>query len=258
MAAQDEYRDWILTHTITGHTFSAHDKDHLELIVEDLRAQVIFYDLDGTIVAELLIEREHEEAPLFFLHFELNDLDRAHELFDEMCEVIKAALEAKVFHVLLCCTCGITTTFFANKLNETAKQLSIDYDFCARSVEEAMQIGHTFSAVLLAPQVGHMADKVQQACPNTVVIALPARLFGAYDAAGTLQLVVNAVLGARKAAATDLRMARDIDRSKRVLAISYVHRTDEPTLSWRIMEAGELTHSDPELCTPDKYRDDLS
>lgn len=237
------YRAWILDQTIDGCTISCIDDEHLRIESTIATGCANFYDIHDSTIIELRLEDKQSGESVFFLHFELEDIDRAKHLFEEMSEVYAKLTAQEVHHVLLCCTCGITTTFFANKLNETSQSLGLDYDFRAMPLEDAKKCGSGFVAVLLAPQVGHLRKSVAEALPNTLVIELPATIFGSYDASAALNLVVSAVTGARTAAASDLRMARDFDHSKCVLAVSYVHREDEPTLSYCVLDRGEKTLS---------------
>ena len=61
----------------------------------------------------------------FYLHFELRDLNYVEELFAEMLATITDLKSKQTVKILLSCTGGLTTVFFADKLNETAKILSI-------------------------------------------------------------------------------------------------------------------------------------
>lgn len=237
------YRQWILSQELEGLRIEKVDDEHLRIHGDAAEGCANFYDMGEATVVELRLEARPSGEALFFLHFELEDLVRAQNLFAEMRLAYEKTLHTDVRHVLLCCSCGITTTFFANKLNDTARDLGVGYDFCAMPLEEAKRNGSNFVAVLLAPQVGHLRASVVAALPDTLVIELPASIFGAYDANAALHLVISAVTGERAAAASDLRMARDFDKSKRVLAVSYVHREDESTLSYSVLDRGERTIS---------------
>lgn len=233
------YRRWICERDIEGCSIKEMDGDGLTIDSDVATGVVNFYDIDGTTVVELRLEGKRDSSPLFFLHFELEDMERAHSLFEEMMDVLRAKLNSKTHHVLLCCTCGMTTTFFANKLNELATDRDLGYDFCAKSIEEAKRSGLTYEAVLLAPQVGHQLKAVQEALPGVMVMELPASVFGAYDANAALRLLLEGLRDARSAAMTDLRFARDFDMTKSVLSVSYVFRSDEPTISYLVLEKGE-------------------
>lgn len=238
------YRQWIMAQQIEGCTLSETDKGNIVLENDLVKGWVNFYDIDGSTIVELRLERVLDGEPAFFLHFELEDLVRAQNLFGEMAQVVDEVTHHEVRHVLLCCTCGVTTTFFSNKLNELAQGFGVDYDFTAQPIESAKKNGAQYAAVLLAPQVGHQRKEVAEALPNVPVIELPGKIFGAYDAAAALRLVVDALSGARSAPSEDTLMpARDYDKTKRVLALSYIHREDEPTLSYLVLDHGEFALS---------------
>lgn len=237
----NEYRTWILAQKLDGCTLTEDSKGSV-LIEHDLvKGWVSFYDIDGVEIAELRLERVLDGEPAFFLHFELVDLERAQELFNEMGQAIYDMTHREIRHVLLCCTVGMTTTFFSMKLNEVAQKLNVDYDFTAQSIEAAKRNGGAFAAVLLAPQVGHQRQQVAEMLPNTPVIEIPGKIFGAYDAEAALRLVMDVLSGSRMASnESSLQIKREYDKTKRILALSYIHREDEPTLSYRVFDHGDI------------------
>ena len=238
------YRSWILAQHIEGCTLSEGSDDNVVISGDLVKGWVNFYDIDGACIVELRMERVLDGEPAFFLHFELEDIVRAQKLFGEMAEAIHDATHREIRHVLLCCSCGMTTTFFAMKLNEVAQGLGLDYEFSAQPIEDAKRNGADYAAVLLAPQVGYQRKDVSQALPNTLVVELPGKLFGSYDAPGVLRLVVDALSGSRVSAdGEQMHIARELDSTKRVLAVSFVHREDEPTLSYRVLDHGKVALS---------------
>lgn len=173
-----EYREWILEQAIEGCSLTETDKGNIVLEHDLVKGWVNFYDIDGTIIVELRLERVLDGEAAFFLHFELEGLVRAQNLFNEMVEVVDETTHREVRHVLLCCTCGVTTTFFANKLNELAQSFGIDYDFTAQPIESAKKNGEQYAAVLLAPQVGHQRKEVAEALPTFPSSSFRARSSG--------------------------------------------------------------------------------
>lgn len=242
--AMREYHDWILEQELDGCTLTEGKDDSIIVENEVVKGWVNFYEIDGMDIVELRLERVLDGEPAFFLHFEFEDLDRAKELFSEMSTAIYEMTHREVRHVLLCCTVGMTTTFFSMKLNELAQTMGLDYDFSAVPVAQAKAEGKNYAAVLLAPQVGHMRKEVAEALPDTLVIELPGAIFGSYNAPAALTLVVDALSGARASTEeSQLHFKRDYDKTKTVLALSYIHREDEPTLSYRVLAKGEIVLS---------------
>lgn len=140
-------------------------------------------------------------------------------------------------------TLGIWTKA-RRRYNECATSLGLDYEFSAKSIEEAQREGSKCSAVLLAPQVGYQRKEVAKALPNTPVIELPGRVFGSYDAASALRIVVDVLSGSRTPIDdVQIHSMRDFDKTKRVLAMSYIYRKDEPTLLYRVLDKGQIAAS---------------
>lgn len=242
--AAKAYRKWIMSQRLEGCTLADGKGDGISVEGDLVKGWIGFYDIDDMEIVELRLERVLDGESAFFLHFELEDIDRAKELFNEMASALYDMTHQEVRHVLLCCSVGMTTTFFSMKLNELAQGMGVDYDFVALPIEEAKRNGDQYAAVLLAPQVGHQRKQVAKLLPNTLVIEIPGQIFGRYDAAGALRLVMDALSGTRIASEEKrLTVNRQYDRTKKILALSYIHREDEPTLSYRILDHGEVKDS---------------
>lgn len=238
------YRTWILQQQLDGCTLSEDADGNVIIKGEQVRGGVNFYELDGSCVVELRLERISDGETEFFLHFELEDLERAKDLMREMATAIYDLNHKQVTRVLLCCTCGMTTTYFANKLNETAEGLGLDYEFSAVPIEQVEDCGADYAAVLLAPQVGYKRKELAEALPDTLIIELPGKVFGSYDAAGVLRIVVEAVSGNRMDdEGKTLSLKRPHDKTKVVLSVSYILREDEPTLAYRVYDHGDIALS---------------
>ncbi|MBR3313632.1 MAG: hypothetical protein IKG18_05775 [Atopobiaceae bacterium] len=235
----EDYRQRILSQSIDDCIIEEGEGPNIVLRSSVANGEVNFYDIDDQTVVELRLDRIKDGSSLFFLHFELQDTERAMQLFLQMVDTLEKRRNREVRHVLLCCTCGMTTTYFANKLNEVSIEQDAGYDFQATSVEDAMQRGGDYVAVLIAPQVGHRLREVREALTGVVVIELPATVFGSYDANAAFGILVDALHEARRTAESDLRFVRGYDSTKSVLAVSYVHRADESTISYVAMTEGK-------------------
>lgn len=233
-----EFREWIAGKTIEGVTTQVVDDEHIAFETQAATAAVNFYCFDDLLpVVELLVTAKGSEDPAFFLHFELEDLDRAKELFGEMVGVLRTTGASRAVHVLLCCTVGMTTTMFAARLKQVVDTLALEYHFEAKSLEAAKE-GGSYDAVLLAPQVGFRRREVAEAFPQAVVTEIPAKIFGAYDATGCLRMLMG-LLGDDSLATgdpTDLRLARQVKNDKTIMLISIINHPDATTISWRVYD----------------------
>ena len=182
------YRKWILEQTDNAYSIREKSEDEIDFVTDAAVGHVQFYHLEYEICA-LTIESEKADEPLFFLHFEIKDLDHAKDLFTQMIATLKKAGENTKVKVLLSCTSGFTTSFFADKLNEAASTLSLDYDFSAVPYTELFEAAQNKDIVMLAPQIGYLLKKAQEVLKDKIIIQIPASVFATYNVTQTIELI---------------------------------------------------------------------
>ncbi len=133
--------------------------------------------------------RNDKEEDVFYLHFELQNLEHAEELFMEMRECLLKQRESKNRNILLCCTCGLTTSFFTMKLNETAELLGTKMHFSAVPYEMLFENADDKDAILIAPQMGYKFDSINNIYTDKLVMKIPAKIFSSYDVAAMITLL---------------------------------------------------------------------
>ena len=243
MSLNETYRSWLLAYDQDICKVKGVDQDHVRLLGEGVTGEVAFYRFeDEPEIVEMRIWREGcEDQNLFFLHFELDDLKRAQDLFKEMLEAFGRQLSRTVTKVLLCCTSGMTTALFAAKMGEAAKTLSLGFEFEALPLEEAIAHGEDYVAILLAPQVGYRRHEVADAYPDKVVLEIPAKIFGSYDAGAAVRLLLSALETYARGARPDAPelIERDLSNDKKILVISSVHRVNSARIGYRIYDHGK-------------------
>ena len=238
-----DFREWILSYEQDVCKIRLVDEDHLRLEAEGVTGEVAYWCFEGEPeIVEMRIWRAGcEEQNLFFLHFELQDLARAQDLFKEMLEALDQQVTRTTTRVLLCCTSGMTTAMFAMRMNEAAKTLSLSFEFDALPFEQALADGEDYAAIMLAPQVSYRRREVAEAYPEKVVLEIPAKIFGAYDAGAAIRLLLSALetyaRGARAEAPEVLE--RDISNEKKILVISSVHRFHSARVGYRVYDEGK-------------------
>ena len=81
-------------------------------------------------IIELKVTSKKREELDFYLHFQMNTLKHAVSLFNEMITcLLKLDYEAKT-KVLLCCSGGLTTSYFAQEINKASKLLKNTLNLC--------------------------------------------------------------------------------------------------------------------------------
>ena len=143
-------------------------------------------------IAEYRIVNKAEET-VFYLHFELVDEEHARHLFKEMKEALLKQQDSGTINALLCCTCGLTTSYFTMKLNETAEASGTDIHFDAVPYEKLYEEGSTRDIVLIAPQIGYRLKDAAAIMKDIPVREIPVQIFSNYDALGMISFVKECV-----------------------------------------------------------------
>ena len=165
------FRSWILsrasllTHVVEGCTVESLDDEHVRIATEKATANVNFYELDPgapEIVELNIVPADDPDNPTFFLHFEMDDLDHANQLFDELTETLSQLTVQRTTRILLSCTTGLTTSFFAQKLAEIAATLLLDYEFEAKPIVQALEVAGEYEVVIYGAAGAHEARRAAQ------------------------------------------------------------------------------------------------
>ncbi|MBR3358021.1 MAG: ROK family protein [Solobacterium sp.] len=182
------YLDWILSRPALDYTVSqytdVHEKNRYQNVVLDTdyaQGLITFNPLKDFMVVELRITMKKDGKSMFYLHFDLNDLDHAKDLFLEMTESLRKLKTQEKIKVLLCCSSGITTSFFVEKLNGGVEFLSLNYDFSAVSYNNLYVRAFDADIILLAPQIGFRQWRVREILKDKTVLMIPAAIFAQYD-----------------------------------------------------------------------------
>ncbi len=239
------FRAHILACAIPGCTVEQIDDEHFSLVTPHAKGAVNFYSFDNMpeIVEMRICDKDFPDEPTFFLHFELEDEERAEELFQQMADALAQSEQYETKRVLLCCTAGMTTSLFAGKLIEAAKTLGLDYSFEAIPLEQAKEEGGVWDAVLLAPQVGYQRKAVSSAFPDAVVVEIPAKLFASFDAVGVLRMVMHLLSDHTVFPAPDtenLKFMREVKNDRRIMCITCIKRPKSTWMGWRIYDNGTI------------------
>lgn len=242
MSESFNFKHWVLQQN-GPYTIREQDEDHIHIENEYGLSEVNFYHLEeeGEIV-ELKVTCKKTNMTRFFLHFQPVHEEHAKDLFREMISSLLSMKNSQTTKVLLCCSAGMTTSFFAEKLNEVARMNALDYDFSAVGVQEVYAHAKDYDVVLVAPQVGYEEARLKRSIVDKLILKIPTQLFASYDAAGCLEFVrneVNAFFQTKKKKASNCCKCNKSDIGK-VLIISTVPGEDNTIIHYRIYENGEI------------------
>ncbi len=220
------------------------DAVSLELKSDRVTGLVTVYFLQFTI-AEYRILDENSET-VFYLHFELDDAEHAQELYHEMLESLRKLNQARVTEVLLCCSCGLTTSYFMMKLNEAAESMGVKFHFDAVPYEGLYDTAQDKDIILIAPQIGYQLKNARSILTDKIVVEIPVQMFSNYDVLGVLNMVRE--LCEKKTAVSagteEIESVRKLEEADgTLLVVSIVDLERRTQLAYRLYDHGKITAS---------------
>ena len=128
-----DFVGWIQAHHDQGYQIIVDNEQLIRLVTDYGEASIRFTVIEQSTIVEFSIVSKKDDSVKFYLHFELNDEAHAKQLYDEMVETLIGLKDEKTLRVLLSCSAGLTTSMFAQNLNDVAQMLGLDYHFDAVS-----------------------------------------------------------------------------------------------------------------------------
>lgn len=161
----------------------------LMIETETSRCEITFYELD---IVEFRISNLLSDETIFYLHFQMNSLAHAVELFNEMKDSLLEASDKSALKILLCCSGGMTTGFFSAELQEYSIQHHLRYQVSASGYQRLYQQGQDYDIILLAPQIAYVYSQVKSIFSDKIIIKIPPKIFAKYDVSGIAELISTA------------------------------------------------------------------
>lgn len=90
-------------------------------------------------------------------------------------------------NIVLFCAAGMSTSLLVSKMQAAAKELGVDCQIAAYSLNELTSKGADADCILLGPQVRYQKDKVTAAYPDKPVAVIDMRLYGMMKGKEVLQ-----------------------------------------------------------------------
>ena len=160
--------------------------DNFKIKTSCAEGQINFYAPEN--IVEMSVDDLQGENK-FYLHFELRDLKTAEKFFAEMLQTLKDLQSKKITKILLSCTSGLTTGFFADKLNSAAKILSLDLEFSAVPFNKISTVADDCEIILLAPQVAYQFENVKKNLPDKKIYSIPTKIFASYNSVALINFI---------------------------------------------------------------------
>ena len=176
-----------------------------------------------------------------------------------MLKTLVSLKDKKSIRVVLSCSSALTTSFFAQKLNETASVLNLDMSFHAVSIDRIYREAQNYDVVLLAPQIAYQYEKIKEILKDKLVLKIPAACFGQYQTGPLIDLVRTELKKKYDEAIPEenLPYKTNFDNPYRILVVCMINHDGGNRFSYRIYDHGKKTLDKevikPTLCEQDIY-----
>ena len=251
--SEEAFKDYIRSSDHTGIVLTDTDEKEWLLETDYAAGTVVFHDLG---IVELIITSKKDGENAFYLHFQLGDEEHAKNLYDEMLATLKGMEHRQKVRILLTCTSGLTTGFFAGELNKAAENLQLDYEFSAVSFSSLYEIGYRYDVILLAPQIQYEFRKVSEIYRRKTVLKIPAASFAGYRTGEVITLVMNALEESRHTDTEVEAIRSAFDNDRRILCIGMINHFNSFRIGYCIYDHGRRT-LDKEVIKPTHQWSDI-
>lgn len=250
------FQKWILANHQENRLRIATSGDTLTIENRSSKSTIVFYRDD---LIEMTTCNKTTSQIEFYLHFQMGSILQAVKLFKEMLGCIDKIANRPAISVLLCCSGGMTTSYFAAKLEQGAKLLGLNFTIQATGYQNVFYQGTRVDVVLLAPQVSHLYHKVKSVLKHQVVKVIPGALFATYDVKATLDLI-NEAFGTkspRLQTTTRVQLCQKVANEKPVLVFSLFRNSQRVHLAYRLYRKNMELVVDDQIIKPHVQAKDL-
>ncbi len=140
-------------------------------------------------IIELTVLDKQSQENIFYIHFQMKNLAHAKELFEQLLACMQQFKEERPIKVLLCCSGGLTTSFFAMQMQKAAKLQKVKMEIRAVGYADLYYQSEDQQVILLAPQLSYMHAKVQKLLKNQLVLKIPPSIYATYDAISMVNMI---------------------------------------------------------------------
>lgn len=181
------FKQWILLQQKENIQLSMSDNKEIITIKNKYSESTIcFYAMS---IVEFNVRNVYKDEIEFYLHFQIKNMKHAVELFNEMLASINQLKNKPPLKVVMSCTGGLTTGYFASRMNEVIKLLNMDIVVDAISYSNLYKVGDEYDMILLAPQISFMYAKTREILKNQIVLNIPPAIFAKYDVKKMLSFI---------------------------------------------------------------------
>lgn len=172
------FKRWVYFQIINDQRLTLQQSDSCtyQIYYEDKVAYFVIWPIG--VIEESIYQGE---KLLFYLHYQFYNFRFAVDLYHRMIDKLIESKSLEKHRVLLCCSGGMTTGFFAEKMNTYCKLNQLPYQLNASPIYQLDHIYQDYDLILIAPQLRYKVNELAEKYQPTVVQSIDAVTFATYN-----------------------------------------------------------------------------
>lgn len=168
-----------------------------------------YYNIVGSITVwnNGIIEEQiydEDENLLFYLHYKLISLAQGQKLFYDFYESLTKHTNTPPLKILLCCSGGLSSSFFANKLAELISLKHLNYEIIPIGFYQLNKSYQDCDAIYLAPQISYLEPQAMNIVKNEIPIrCITPSVYATYNYRELLDMITGENISKAKENGTD-------------------------------------------------------
>ncbi|MFQ7840137.1 MAG: ROK family protein [Thomasclavelia spiroformis] len=170
-------------------------------------------------------------------------MKHAVELFYEMIESIIQLSNKPITKVLLSCTGGLTTGFFAQRINEVVQLLDLNLKVDVIGYNQLYEVGNKYDIILLAPQISYLHAKVHDVFKEQIILNIPPQIFVKYDVGKIISLITKAQENKKQVENVEtqaLSYHLDVDDHRQILCLTIFKNKEHVHITYHLYQNGKI------------------
>ncbi len=180
------FKKWIYYQIVESKLVYSSKKDSYMIRYKDKLAYIRF---NNNIVEESVHDRYGDN--IFYLYYDFNHYPLAISFYKAMMDVLTNDTKQTKYRILLCCSGGMTTSYFKMKMNQYLTLTHAPYYIDACAVSDASLIIDQYDMVLVAPQMVYKIEELHNMYPHKIIEPIDPLIFGSYDCAKLYKTITS-------------------------------------------------------------------
>ncbi len=179
------FKKWVYYQLKNDNRFYVEIKDENTYIIK-YQNKIATYTIWPMGIIEESIEENNKIT--FYLHFKFRNFHFCTDMFKRM---IDKLIEEKVkeIRILLCCTGGMTTGYFSEKMNQYCELNSLNIKVAASPLYHLDNVVNDFDYLFVAPQLRYKLPELIQKYKHVTVESIDPATFATYNCQDLLNYI---------------------------------------------------------------------